>query len=140
MEYAKKKLTEKEAFDRLSNICARAEYCRSDMLKKMMKWELPDGAEERILRRLEKERYIDENRYAHAFVRSKFRFNRWGSAKITRELKMKGIDEEDIMDAMNEIDEEESQFELDYSIYHLLILFRQCLMLFRDIYFYLLNL
>lgn len=92
----------------MSNICARAEYCRSDMLKKMMKWELPDGAEERILRRLEKERYIDENRYAHAFVRSKFRFNRWGSAKITRELKMKGIDEEDIMDAMNEIDEEES--------------------------------
>ncbi len=108
MEQTKKKMTEAAALVRLSGLCSRAEYCLMDMRHKMMRWELPDGAETRILKRLVSDRYIDENRYAHAFVRSKFRFNRWGKDKIVRSLKMKGISDDDIADAINDIDDKES--------------------------------
>lgn len=108
MEQTKKKMTEAAALVRLSGLCSRAEYCLKDMRHKMMRWELPDGAETRILKRLVSDRYIDENRYAHAFVRSKFRFNRWGKDKIVRSLKMKGISDDDIADAINDIDDKES--------------------------------
>ena len=108
MEQTKKIMTEEAALVRLSGLCCRAEYCLMDMRHKMMRWQLPDGAEARILKRLTADKYIDENRYAHAFVRSKFRFNRWGKDKIVRALKMKGISDEDISDAIVEIDEQES--------------------------------
>lgn len=103
-----RKLGEQEAYNRLSALCARAEYCLDDMRKKLRKWQLPEGAEERILKRLVKERFIDENRYAHAYVRDKFRYNRWGSDKIERMLRMKGISSDDIKDALKEISDDES--------------------------------
>ncbi len=108
MEKVKKNMTEEAAYKRLSALCARTEYCVSDMKTKMSGWDLPEGAEERILMRLVKEKYVDENRYAHAFVRSKFKFNRWGREKIVRMLKQKRISGSDITDALNEIGEEES--------------------------------
>lgn len=104
---AKKKLSESEAYTRLSALCAVAEYCTADMLKKMEKWELPEGAEERIMDKLKAEKFIDEQRYARAFVRDKFRYNHWGRKRIGMELGMKGIDKNVCLDALEEIDEEE---------------------------------
>lgn len=103
----KKKMSEAQALSRLGALCARAEYCLQDMRRKMDAWELPAGADERIIQRLVKDGYVDENRYAHAFVRSKFRFNRWGRDKIVRMLHQKGINQEDIDDALTELNEEE---------------------------------
>ena len=103
-----KPITEESALSRLANLCARAEYCIQDMRKKMSAWELSEEAQTRIIARLLKDRYIDENRYAHAFVRSKFRFNRWGRDKIRQALRLKGISDDDIADGLSEIQSEES--------------------------------
>lgn len=100
-------MSEAQALSRLGALCARAEYCLQDMRRKMDAWELPAGADERIIQRLVKDGYVNENRYAHAFVRSKFRFNRWGRDKIVRMLQQKGINQEDIDDALTELNEEE---------------------------------
>lgn len=100
-------MSEAQALSRLGALCARAEYCLQDMRRKMDAWELPSGADERIIQRLMKDGYVNENRYAHAFVRSKFRFNRWGRDKIVRMLQQKGINQEDIDDALTELNEEE---------------------------------
>ncbi len=100
-------MSEAQALSRLGGLCAKTEYCLQDMRRKMEAWEMPTGAEERIIQRLVKDRYVDENRYAHAFVRSKFRFNRWGRDKIVRMLQQKGINQEDIDDALTELNEEE---------------------------------
>ncbi|MCM1311796.1 MAG: RecX family transcriptional regulator [Bacteroides sp.] len=107
MESKKKILSEQEAYMKLSTLCATAEYCRADMRKKMEKWELPENAETHILARLTEEKYIDESRYTHAFVRDKFRYNHWGMTRIERELRMKGIDPYLIEDAKAEIEDEE---------------------------------
>ena len=108
MEKKKKKLSESEAFNRLSALCATAEYCRADMMKKMSNWELPYGCEDNIISRLIKERYIDESRYAKAFTRDKFRYNGWGMMRIERELRIKGIDNALIEEAKSEIGETEN--------------------------------
>ena len=107
MEVKKHKYSEQEAFNKLSALCASAEYCETDMRRKMQRWELPEGAEERIIAKLYKERFIDDKRYAHAFVRDKFRYNHWGRVRISRELRMRNIASEVIDEALNEIPEED---------------------------------
>ena len=113
MEKQKKELTEEQAFTRLARLCSTAEYCRHDLMRKMQAWQMPEGAEERILRRLEQERFLDEVRYAHAFVRDKFRYNRWGRQRIALELHARGIAPATIDDALTEISEEDSDQTLE---------------------------
>ena len=107
MERAKKKLSESEAFNKLSALCATAEYCCADIRKKMANWELPDGCEERIIRRLTEERYIDESRYARAYVNDKFRFAHWGRVKIKNMLYLQHIPEAEINEALSNIPQHE---------------------------------
>ena len=54
----------------------------------------------RIISRLKQEKFIDESRFARAFVNDKFRFNRWGKYKIRCELQRKGISEDVIDQAL----------------------------------------
>ena len=72
----------------------------------MSRWELPEGVADKIIKRLQDERYIDEQRYAHAFVRDKFRYNHWGWIRIEQELKRRGIAQEYIDEAKEEISED----------------------------------
>lgn len=112
MEIKKKKMTEEEAFIALSRVCARAEHCLADMKRKMYKWEMEDDARKNVLKRLVKEDFINENRYAKAFVREKFLFNHWGMMKIVHELQIRHISDEDIEEAKGEVSEEENLDEL----------------------------
>lgn len=115
--------TQHEAYMKLSALCAAAEYCILDMRRKMSRWLLvPDGSKsvdtnadesdqqalaDAVIVRLVKEGFIDERRYAHAFVRDKFRYNRWGSTRISQELRMRRIDSSIISEALEEIDEDD---------------------------------
>lgn len=108
MERKKHKYSEQEAYIKLSALCALAEYCTHDMRKKMLNWELPEGAEERIIDKLIDEKFIDENRFAHAFVRDKFRYNHWGRVRIAQELRLRHINSSDIEDALTEIEDEDT--------------------------------
>ncbi len=99
-------MTEKEAFVRLSAKCAVTEYCRADMRRMMARWDMPDDARERVLARLQKEGFVDERRYAGAFTRDKFRYNKWGVVKIALQLRMKGIAPDIIDEAVKEVDDD----------------------------------
>lgn len=99
-------ISENDAMIRLTAKCAGAEYCRADIRKMMSRWELPEGVADKIIKRLQDERYIDEQRYAHAFVRDKFRYNHWGWIRIEQELKRRGIAQEYIDEAKEEISED----------------------------------
>ena len=101
-------MTENDAYSRLSAQCAMGELCIHDVRKKMQRWEIADEVQQRVVKRLIDERFIDEKRYARAFVRDKSRYNHWGATKIKYELMKKGICTNDIEDALTEIDEEES--------------------------------
>ena len=65
----KKEMTEQEAYLQLATLCARAEHCQQEMRDKMKRWGLDEQVQERIVARLVKERFVDDERYARAFVK-----------------------------------------------------------------------
>lgn len=101
-------MSENEALAKLSALCARTECCVSDMQHKMKNWDLPEGAENRIISFLLKDGFINETRYASAFAKDKFRYYHWGWGKIERGLKLKGISQNDVDVAKKEIEEKDS--------------------------------
>lgn len=87
--------------------CAQKEYCRSEIAKKLLaKGATPDEVDD-TLGRLEAESYIDEARYARAFVNDKFRFDHWGRIKIRYALRQKGVSDFDTDDALALIDDDD---------------------------------
>lgn len=96
-----------EILYKLAAKCSVSEQCMSDIEAKLSRYDLTEEERTRILRHLVEEKYIDDRRYAEAFVREKYRFNKWGRIKIAQGLRMKGIDSEAISTAMKAIDEAE---------------------------------
>ena len=95
-----------KVLDKMRNLCSRREYCRSDIMKKVLK--ALDGdrtGAEKITETLVREKYIDELRYSSAFARDKASIAGWGETKIRYMLSAKGIPRETISLALEEIDE-----------------------------------
>ena len=92
--------------DRMRGLCSRREYCRQDIMKKVLA-ALGGDADEAgsIMDRLVEEKYIDDLRYASAFARDKSSIAGWGATKIRYMLAAKGIDRETIAAALQEVDE-----------------------------------
>ena len=103
----KKEMTEQEAYLQLAALCAQAEHCQQEMRDKMRRWELDETVQNRIIDRLIKERYVDDERYARAFVKDKIRYNKWGRRKVQQALWMKRIDADIQQQVLDEIDEKE---------------------------------
>ena len=103
----KKDMTEQEAYLQLAALCAQAEHCQQEMRDKMRRWELDETVQNRIIDRLIKERYIDDERYARAFVKDKIRYNKWGRRKVQQGLWQKRIDADIQQRVLDEIDDKE---------------------------------
>ena len=103
----KKEITEQEAFLQLATACAQAEHCEKEMRDKLKRWEIDESAQDRIIQRLINERYIDDERYARAFVKDKIRYNKWGRRKVQQGLWLKHIAPEIQQRVLDEIDEKE---------------------------------
>ena len=102
----KKPITEQEALQKLSALCARAEHSSGEMLEKMRRWQLPKDARERVLDRLIDEKFVDDERFARLFVREKIRFDRWGRRKIEQALYQKGVASDISRRVLDEVDDE----------------------------------
>lgn len=100
-------MTADEILYKLAARCSTSEQCLSDVEARLNRYDLPEEERTRILRHLVEEKYIDDRRYAEAFVRDKYRFNKWGRIKIAQGLRMKGIDSATANEAMEVIDEAE---------------------------------
>ena len=88
-------------------LCARGEHSSGEMLEKMCRWNVDDEAQARIMQRLINERYVDDERFARAFVNDKIKYNQWGSRRIEQALWQKGIDKETRQAVLAEIDDEQ---------------------------------
>lgn len=103
----KKPISYEAARNKAENYCIKVERCRQEVRKKLSQWGTAPEDIEKILDKLIDDRFIDETRYARAFVRDKYRFNGWGRKKIEMSLKMKAVDSRDINEGLEEIDEQE---------------------------------
>jgi regulatory protein len=103
-----KQFTEQEALHRCAVFCSTAERCIQDVDKKLERWEIPFSIRKNILIKLQQEGFLDESRYCRSFVNDKFKFSKWGKNKIYYALKQKQISEENILEAIQQIDAKEN--------------------------------
>lgn len=87
--------------------CSRAEKCESDVRTYLYKQGVDAKDIARIVDSLVEDKFVDNARYARAFVSDAFKFNKWGRLKIRQALFAKGISEKLMLQPLSEIDETE---------------------------------
>lgn len=105
--FQKKQVTYEEALEKLKHYCSFQDRCHQEVRDKLQSFNLSKEVMDEIIVKLIEERFLDEERFARNYVRGKFRNNEWGRLKIIQGLKQKGIHENLIQIALNEIEEDE---------------------------------
>ena len=99
----KREYSKEELIHKAETYCCAAERCISEVEKKINLWG-GDTYKDAIVSKLISDRFIDETRFTKAFVRDKYRFNKWGKNKIVQALKLKRVPQDIIQEALTEID------------------------------------
>jgi len=97
----------KSALDKAMAHCSRREFCCDDIRSKLSLWGVENNDAGKIIGTLIRENFINESRYAEAFVRDKFKYNKWGKAKIAAHLNSKKLPSDIIKTALDSIDNEQ---------------------------------
>lgn len=92
---------------RAQKFCDYQERYQQEVRDKLYSWGAKPNEVEQILCQLVEQDYINEERFARAFARGKFRIKHWGKNKIRQELKFRKISEYCIKQALLEISDEE---------------------------------
>ena len=100
----KKPKSAAQALQSLMRLCARAEKSPGDALRLMRGWSVAESEREGVLQKLVDQRFIDDRRYAEAYVREKSNLAGWGARKIAFQLRQKGIDKEIINSTLATLD------------------------------------
>ena len=97
---------DKQWLNSMMAYCSRSEHCVFDVMEKLSAAAVSEDDANEIVQELIRLGYIDELRYACAFVNDKFRFNKWGKIKIAHALRQKKVASNVIQDALDTIDDE----------------------------------
>lgn len=103
----KKEMTGKQAYQKLTDLCAHSEHCQQEMIEKMRRWGVSEEEQAQVMERLVKERFVDDARFARAFIYDKIRYNKWGRRKVEQALWMKRIDDSISKPLLDEVDDDE---------------------------------
>lgn len=96
-----------EARVKIAAYCAYQERCQEEVRTKLAEKGLFGDQAEELISHLIEEGFMNEERFAQAFVRGKFNLKKWGRNKITQELKLRKVSPNCIKSGMKEIDPEE---------------------------------
>ena len=96
----------KSALQRAADLCSSQEQCTNHIRGKLREWNISEQDSEKIIWKLQDEKFLDDQRFAGFYVKDKFKINGWGKIKITYMLRQKRISEEAIVRALEQIDEE----------------------------------
>ena len=103
---ANKPLTPDQVLDKMAKYCAYQERCVKDVRDKLKAFEISEEEKAKIIDYLLDNRFVNDERYAKAFVRGKVNQSGWGVNKIRFHLIQKGIDKDIIEEALGQTDEE----------------------------------
>jgi regulatory protein len=91
-------MTKEQALNRLMGECSRNEMCSGQARAKLEKWMAAQKAVvltqpdiEEIIKTLVKEKFIDDARFAGAYIRDRYKFYGWGPRKAEFQMKAMGI-------------------------------------------------
>jgi regulatory protein len=91
MPYLKRQKTPEKALASLMRLASKAEKSSGDARRLMRLWGLEKEEADKVLAQLIELKFIDDERFASAYVREKLRFNGWGEHRIRAGLFMKGV-------------------------------------------------
>ena len=102
-----------EALARMEHYCAYRERCHREVVEKLREMRMIPQAIDTIVVRLIEENFLNESRFATAFVNGKFRQKGWGKIRLRRELQQRDISDFLIREALSGIcnDAYREQFE-----------------------------
>jgi regulatory protein len=99
--------TDKNILREISSYCTFRERCTKEVRDKLLQLKVKPEEVAEYLKIMQQENFLNEHRFAHAYVNDKFRFNHWGKVKIRQQLKTFQIEDELIETALNSIDAED---------------------------------
>lgn len=100
-------MTESEGKTLAERYCSGAEHCCQEVRSMLERHKVEADDISGILKYLIREGYVDESRYAAAFVHDKVRFAKWGRVKIAQALWQKRIPQDVADEALSSIDDDE---------------------------------
>ena len=106
MEGKPKEISVEKALQRLGALCARSEQAPADVEAKLRRWGVAESDLVAVMSRLRELGFLDERRYARAYVHDKHMFNGWGRLKIINGLRLKKIPQQFIDEALEQINED----------------------------------
>lgn len=114
-EYEKKKkiYTPNQAKIKAESYCAYQERAQQEVRDKLYEWGLHKEDVEQLISDLISDNFLNEERFAKAYVLGKFRMKGWGKIKIKQHLKAKRVSEPLIKIALREIDIDQYDQKLD---------------------------
>ena len=95
------------AIKKIEGFCGYQERCLQEVDFKLNSMKLDISIKEKVICHLSENDFLNEERFAKAFCRGKFRIKKWGRQRIIRELKRKNITKPNISTALQEINEVE---------------------------------
>lgn len=104
MNFGQEPHTLTEATKKLEHYCAYQERCHKEVVSRLKEMRMIPQAIDQIVAHLIQENYLNEERFARAFARGKFRVKKWGRNRIVSELKQRAISKYNIKAALSEIE------------------------------------
>lgn len=101
------KRSEKSPLEKLKHYCAWQERCHSEVKAKLEQLEVPWQEHDDIIAALIAENFLNEERFARLFARSKMHQKQWGRQKIVQALKAKRISNYCIQQALKELESDD---------------------------------
>jgi regulatory protein len=98
---------QKAALIKLTRYCAYQERCHAEAREKLATLGLYGNEAGEVIIELARLDFLNEERFAKAFVRGKFRFQKWGKIKIANELRQREVSDYCVSAGFLEIEEEE---------------------------------
>lgn len=106
-EPAKKYWSLSEAKVKIAAFCAYQERCQQEVRTRLAERGIRGDEAEELIALMIEEGFLNEERFAQAFVRGKFSLKKWGRVKIRQALKFKQLSDRCIATGMKEIDADE---------------------------------
>ena len=91
----------------MERYCAYQERSLKEVQRKLADLGMIKEVNERIELHLYQHDFINEERFARAFARGKFRIKKWGKIRIRRELEFHGVSNRNVQLGLSEIDDQE---------------------------------
>ena len=94
------------ALRKAQSYCAYQERCEQELRLKCKEWGLNTADTRKLIEVLIAENFLNEERFAVAYARGKFRIKKWGKIRIAQELISRQISDTHIQKGLKTVDEE----------------------------------